>query len=1355
MPVEQIYCTHCTYGTSALEQREGELAERVLGYSARAGSEERNSLRNDYRAIERFLYYYLPSDTPPEEKQRLDAAAAPRRLFYCPSMGRLQMVGQVAYRQYDTAGRLGSYFAHVLFADRSQGAWSPLDCLRLWDAPFVQEDSPEHSFALPTLERLDSVWGGAQPVVGDDALLRFLQSSAGPEDDGGRLIAPRWLTAPQDQRIDLLANTLEGLLALGSQRRENILLVIEPSVAALVFYGVARLLPKLIAEGLSFSTYEPNAERLPVTLAATTFFDPFTVDVRSDLYRRRGLVINTFQDRVSESGPPAGEYAHFMIEQLLAEGWAAVDHLLESFEQAGAKRPEDLELIVPAHRAVSRVLSEMPPENDSWRKSEISARYLAREVQHQLITAPSGWPQLKSVIGTPNHLAVLELVAVEGMSSDLQRPAQFLLKKFPAEKLPELLASPFVARWAKLEAIVAQVLAQGRLPGDCQLLSANGHAKGRAATGEPLLPDVLRLLPEAVLRGVSRSLGNGERAAFFESLLMACRQPSPSSDHLPRLSLELLGELPDADFLDVLVRYRAELAKSFPPPQPTIATRLGRLLYQLPNQPKHFDHWLSVLNQWKDYFHHPNLAERRLADWGKVRTALVALRESEAPAAKGRFSERLKAPLRTDFKPLAEALNRAMPRRSQQLDELAEVGQRATLSIPQFRARLEMAAYNAGAPFTYPKDTVPADPQDNQKPTDAEQARRREQQAQMFQELEERLLVYPDDQSGSRKLAVLHQLGLVLVGRPNFLADGRRMIETFFANNGAWPSGAIFAVSRKKHGRKAAKPPSRTTMYAAASVGTAVVFVVLGVVLVERAPSPTPSVTGAGKPREQANRPPVLPEKKNAKTPADARAPDNDSTAAKPKTRSTENGADATPTDAQAAPKTASPPAANKASSTDTDENRPPPISATKSNKPESVGDSPPPIPKPDENNPAPAGTDTPSDKPSDSPAEKTDVPQETAGPTFVDEAAELPASGPHFGDRVWIKHWPAVPPAITLKLRGLEAAGKALGNRSRLTQEPQTNALTVGLAATGGTDNSPTSLARFVVEPEGLSFQWTIMNGEAGSMRDAREAVRRCVLEIGGAEPTLVALSPPRVAPGLLPLSNGRGTINTVGQSNKTVGYAGEQLLLGGGDLLFQNGWRAGFDGPAGPQPYLPQPLPDDCNGADAEVTLVQTENSQWQVTVGVRFDLPQDDGQFTILSDHKQRRQFSEDLTRLVTLDGSGRIRDQRPEQKDIAALLSRLAANLGLKDDEIPALADSATKDDRDQYKKQVAAKILRPAKRLEKQLMAYDWLQQHTDKIETVIYRQVEPKLYARYLVYGKPDGGKTPADAQSGTSDKGE
>ena len=66
--IHQIYCTHCTHASSALERREGEIAHRMLGYSARAGSLSGQELRNVYRQIERHIYYYLPRDTPAEEK---------------------------------------------------------------------------------------------------------------------------------------------------------------------------------------------------------------------------------------------------------------------------------------------------------------------------------------------------------------------------------------------------------------------------------------------------------------------------------------------------------------------------------------------------------------------------------------------------------------------------------------------------------------------------------------------------------------------------------------------------------------------------------------------------------------------------------------------------------------------------------------------------------------------------------------------------------------------------------------------------------------------------------------------------------------------------------------------------------------------------------------------------------------------------------------------------------------------------------------------------------------------------------------------------------------------------------------
>src|SRR4051812_41849972 len=108
--LHQIYGTHCTYSTSAIEKRTGEMADRVLGYSARASSIDKVSeLRQFYRAIERFTYYYLPTDVPPEKKAVFTASSAPRRLVYHPATSGLRMAAHICYRQFDCAGRPGSY----------------------------------------------------------------------------------------------------------------------------------------------------------------------------------------------------------------------------------------------------------------------------------------------------------------------------------------------------------------------------------------------------------------------------------------------------------------------------------------------------------------------------------------------------------------------------------------------------------------------------------------------------------------------------------------------------------------------------------------------------------------------------------------------------------------------------------------------------------------------------------------------------------------------------------------------------------------------------------------------------------------------------------------------------------------------------------------------------------------------------------------------------------------------------------------------------------------------------------------------------------------------------------------------
>lgn len=336
---DRLYCTHCTFGTSALETHSADNADNVLGYSVRASSvddADRGRLRQLFRTAERLLSYELPRDTPAGKKESLDAATAPRRLTFLPNLGDCQIVGQISYRARDTSRppRPGSYFADILVGElgrpsagragqRSQATeprWSPAECLRLWSADHdgkAQGDwwcDSEERLAEQTEEGrgvpvapsggLADVRSGGAECISDAAFWSFLNTAPGGDfDDGGRIIPPRWQNMPVEDRQSLVANLLQATIDLLKNRgRGSVVVAVEPSVAALLFYGVCRLLPESLtvysdqAAGISFSTYEPFPERPMTNLVATTFFDiqnPAN-DLPPDVYQR-GFACNTFR----------------------------------------------------------------------------------------------------------------------------------------------------------------------------------------------------------------------------------------------------------------------------------------------------------------------------------------------------------------------------------------------------------------------------------------------------------------------------------------------------------------------------------------------------------------------------------------------------------------------------------------------------------------------------------------------------------------------------------------------------------------------------------------------------------------------------------------------------------------------------------------------------------------------------------------------------------------------------------------------------------------------------------------------------------------------------------------------------
>jgi len=690
--IHQIYCTHCTHGSSALERREGELAHRMLGYSARAGSLELRELRQYYRQIERYAHYYLPRDTPGEEKLRLRAATAPRRLVYHPSAGGLQVIAQVCYRQTDTEGRPGSYFAHVLFRDESdaQPPWSQLDCLKLWGASgWAEEDSPHIPFLLQPLGSLDELLDGRRAAVDDQVFLSFLSTPAGGSfDDPAGVIPERWRQMDAARRCSLFTEAFRGFLEIAPARRESLLLVIEPSAAALVFYGVIRLLPAgVVRDPISFSTFEPNADRVATSLAATSFHDPQKTDLRPEAYRSRGFALNTYSNRRSENRGPEASYARTMVRRLLARGWETVDWSRGSFEAAGAGGPEDLNALAAVDNLVPALFDpRQPPPGDDWRRRPMAADYLRQAVGRRLSGLSDPSASLGAIVGKPSHLTILELLATEPEVPGTREGVQFLLEKLPGEQIGALLKLEGVSSEAKIDVLVRYVRSQGDLPPGCDVLWSEPPRATRPQTpaAEPLLWQVLARLDANVLVEFHKRASAKHSSAFLLGLLGACRlRPSTR----PGLG-QIVRRLDDAALVALFQSHGPAFFGEYPDDEPALGEKLHAMVESLVEHVAHFPERLDVVLAGRHLL--PDADQDVVTAWANLRRTVqdvCRLQVERSGILRKRPLEELEAACRR----MAREARRAMPR--DRFDDDA-TGSRKQSCLRQIGRRL-----SGGLPF--------------------------------------------------------------------------------------------------------------------------------------------------------------------------------------------------------------------------------------------------------------------------------------------------------------------------------------------------------------------------------------------------------------------------------------------------------------------------------------------------------------------------------------------------------------------------------------------------------------------------------------------------------------------------------
>jgi hypothetical protein len=282
---EQIYFTHCLPGYSWRNE---------AGYGIRASSTDDSTLL-DFAA--RFTAYELPLDMWGDSPTPADT---PRRLALVQVSSGLSALVHTSYLTEDTRGRKHSYFSHFLFratitAEQALESWASID----W-TPDYPRQADKHLQDFP---------GGLPrhgPLV-EQALTAFLNGE--PPAHGqtpATVYGPSRLSNDRAQRQKMMLLALQASLLVlragPSAPRGRFYVLAEPGLAALLFYGAARLLPRGLARMLTFSTYENMHSALkPYRFAQLigTWTNNPARGLDQEYHLTRGYALDTFNDKAS------------------------------------------------------------------------------------------------------------------------------------------------------------------------------------------------------------------------------------------------------------------------------------------------------------------------------------------------------------------------------------------------------------------------------------------------------------------------------------------------------------------------------------------------------------------------------------------------------------------------------------------------------------------------------------------------------------------------------------------------------------------------------------------------------------------------------------------------------------------------------------------------------------------------------------------------------------------------------------------------------------------------------------------------------------------------------------------------
>ncbi len=507
-PIHQLYCTHCTYGTAAQHRHTGNVRNQPFEYSTRATSGDMAKAHETFQKFEKQFFRGIPmAGDAIVEIRRMSANEAPwRKLMFLPSVEGMQVLAHVCYRTKDTSGRLGSYFAHVLVQELAEGErpWNPAECLKLWGAKWetvdrevsdASSDAARDSFQLEPRASLDDRDFGYECRVNDMALKSFLTSAAEPAsridapptlDSRTSVFPARWREKTPEARTQLLIHLLSAVLGLDIERHERLTIAVEPGVAALLFYGITRLLPpEGLVQQLSFSTFESHLDKSSTVLTAHDFADPNVTDLLPETYRGKGCAINTYR-REQKLDRPEARYAEMMVRKFIDEGPESVDRMRSQIAVAGPAHRDRCESIATLYERIKNSVYADTTSPTLLSGLSSSDKTIAAGILSDVINSASV-ETLKSVAKKSTYLQVLKVISSLPGNEAARQASLALVKALPPrdDVRNAFFASIPVSQPLKLAVLKSILKGSGQFPRNCPSLF-DVSAKGNGVLAELL-----------------------------------------------------------------------------------------------------------------------------------------------------------------------------------------------------------------------------------------------------------------------------------------------------------------------------------------------------------------------------------------------------------------------------------------------------------------------------------------------------------------------------------------------------------------------------------------------------------------------------------------------------------------------------------------------------------------------------------------------------------------------------------------------------------------------------------------------------------------------------------------------------